>query len=89
MNLPIIDLDSQHSCYLFSLLRKEEYGKTLEVYTPETLKEIKRILENFSNSEAVKEYVLKRLDKIFEVIELQEWFYFNNLMKKLEEDISI
>jgi len=44
MKLPIIDLDSQHSCHLFSLLREEEHGKSLEVFTPETPEEIKEIL---------------------------------------------
>ena len=46
MNLPIIDLDSQHSCYLFSLLRQEEQEKSLQVFTPETVDEIKDILES-------------------------------------------
>lgn len=48
MGLPIVDLDSQHSCYLFSLLRKEEQGKSLQVFTPETPEEIKEILENIT-----------------------------------------
>ena len=46
MELPIVDLDSQHSCYLFSLLRKEEQGKSLQVFIPETTEEIREILEN-------------------------------------------
>jgi chromosome partitioning protein len=45
MGTPIIDLDSQHSCYLFSVLRKEEQGKFLQVFTPETIDEIEEILE--------------------------------------------
>jgi len=60
MNLPIIDLDSQHSCYLFSLLRKEERGKTLEVYISKTLKEIKRILENMPELYFVHSFEGKR-----------------------------
>jgi hypothetical protein len=53
MQVPIIDLDSQHSCYLFSLLREEEQGKSLEVFTPETLEEIKRILENMDHDKVI------------------------------------
>ena len=45
MGTPSIDLDSQHSCYLFSVLRKEEQGKFLQVFTPETIDEIEEILE--------------------------------------------
>jgi len=43
-NVPIVDLDSQHSCYLFSLLREEEQEKNLQVFTPETLDELKEAL---------------------------------------------
>jgi chromosome partitioning protein len=53
MRIPIIDLDSQHSCYLFSLLREEEQGKSLEVFTPETLEEIKKILENMDHDKVI------------------------------------
>ena len=53
MQLPIIDLDSQHSCYLFSLLRKEEQGKTLQVFTPETVEEIKEILKNMIHDKVI------------------------------------
>jgi len=53
MQLPIIDLDSQHSCYLFSLLRKEEQGKTLQVFTPETVEEIKGILKNMIHDKVI------------------------------------
>ena len=53
MGLPIVDLDSQHSCYLFSLLRKEEQGKSLQVFTPETPEEIKEILENIAYDKVI------------------------------------
>jgi chromosome partitioning protein len=53
MQLPIIDLDSQHSCYLFSLLRKEDQGKTLQVFTPETVEEIKEILKNMIHDKVI------------------------------------
>jgi chromosome partitioning protein len=53
MQLPIIDLDSQHSCYLFSLLRKEEQGKTLQVFTPETVEEIKEILKSMIHDKVI------------------------------------
>jgi chromosome partitioning protein len=53
MQLPIIDLDSQHSCYLFSLLRKEEQEKTLQVFTPETVEEIKEILKNMIHDKVI------------------------------------
>ena len=53
MQIPIIDLDSQHSCYLFSLLRKEEQGKTLQVFTPETVKEIEQILESMGHNKVI------------------------------------
>jgi len=53
MQLPIIDLDSQHSCYLFSLLRKEEQGKTLQVFTPETVGEIEQILESIDHNKVI------------------------------------
>jgi len=45
MHMPVIDLDSQHSCLLFSLLRREEQGKNLQVFTPEAMDEIEDILE--------------------------------------------
>ncbi len=48
MNCPIIDLDSQHSCYLFSILRKNT-GKPLEVFTPEDIDELKRIVNNIKS----------------------------------------
>jgi chromosome partitioning protein len=53
MGIPIIDLDSQHSCYLFSLLRKEEQGETLQVFTPETVDEIRQILENINYDKVI------------------------------------
>jgi len=53
MRIPIIDLDSQHSCYLFSLLREEEQGKTLHVFTPETVEEIKQTLENMDHDKVI------------------------------------
>ncbi|RUM41180.1 MAG: ParA family protein [Desulfurobacterium sp.] len=46
MQLPIVDLDSQNSCYLFSKIREKEQRKSLQVFTPETLEEIKEILRN-------------------------------------------
>ena len=53
MQVPIINLDSQHSCYLFSLLREEEQGKSLQVFTPGTLEEIKKILENMDHDKVI------------------------------------
>lgn len=53
MQLPVIDLDSQHSCYLFSLIRKQDHGKTLAVFTPEDLDEIKRILAELEESDVI------------------------------------
>ena len=53
MGLPIVDLDSQHSCYLFSLLREEEHGKSLQVFTPETPEEIKKILESMAYDKVI------------------------------------
>ena len=53
MGLPIIDLDSQHSCYLFSLLREEEHGKSLRVFIPETPEEIREILENMDYDKVI------------------------------------
>ena len=53
MGLPIVDLDSQHSCYLFSLLRKEEHEKSLQVFIPETPEEIKEILENMAYDKVI------------------------------------
>jgi len=53
MKLPIIDLDSQHSCYLFSLLREEEHGKSLKVFTPQTPEEIKEILKKLPSDKVV------------------------------------
>jgi len=53
MQLPIFDLDSQHSCYLFSLLRKEEQGKTLQVFTPETVGEIEQILKSIDHNKVI------------------------------------
>ncbi|MEO2069591.1 MAG: ParA family protein [Desulfurobacteriaceae bacterium] len=49
MQVPIIDLDSQHSCYLFSKIREREQGKLLQVFTPETLEDIKTILQERKN----------------------------------------
>ena len=53
MGLPIVDLDSQHSCYLFSLLREKEHGKSLQVFIPETPEEIKEILENMAYDKVI------------------------------------
>jgi chromosome partitioning protein len=54
MFVPIVDLDSQHSCYLFSLLRNEEKTrkKPIQVFTPETTEEIEQVLES-SNSQDI------------------------------------
>jgi chromosome partitioning protein len=52
MQVPVIDLDSQHSCYLFSMLRKEQ-GKTLQVFTPETVDEIKQILKDVDHGNVI------------------------------------
>ncbi|NIA09541.1 MAG: hypothetical protein GWP10_07395 [Nitrospiraceae bacterium] len=46
VQIPIVDLDSQHSCYLFSRIREKEQGKPLQVFVPETLEEIKGILQD-------------------------------------------
>jgi chromosome partitioning protein len=46
MQVPIVDLDSQHSCYLFSKIREKEQKKPLQVFTPETLEEVERIVQN-------------------------------------------
>ena len=48
MKLPVIDLDSQHSCYLFSLLREREHGKQLSVYIPETVDEFEKVLRELN-----------------------------------------
>jgi len=42
--LPVVDLDSQHSVKLFAAVRKSEKGRELEVYTPETVSELKEVL---------------------------------------------
>jgi chromosome partitioning protein len=53
MELPVIDLDSQHSCYLFSLLREREYGKQLPVYTPETVDELEKVLRELGGQDLI------------------------------------
>ena len=53
MKLPVIDLDSQHSCYLFSLLREKEYGKELSVYTPETVDELEKVLRELDGQDLI------------------------------------
>ena len=53
MQLPIIDLDSQHSCYLFSKIREKEYGKTLNVFVPETLEELKKVLKSYGKKDLI------------------------------------
>jgi len=50
MRLPIVDLDSQHSCYLFSKIRKKERGESLEVFTPEELEELKEVLNSLGRN---------------------------------------
>jgi len=50
MQLPIIDLDSQHSCYLFSKIREKEHRKFLEVFTPETMEELKKVINSFKRN---------------------------------------
>ncbi len=51
MELPIIDLDSQNSCYLFSRIREKNHGKPLEVYTPGNLSELKEFLRTRKGEE--------------------------------------
>ena len=53
MGSPVIDLDSQHSCYLFSVLRKNEHGKELTVFTPETISEIEKILDDLKSEHVI------------------------------------
>jgi len=53
MELPVIDLDSQHSCYLFSLLREREHGKQLSVYTPETVDELEKVLRELDGRDLI------------------------------------
>ncbi len=53
MGAPVIDLDSQHSCYLFSVLRKNEHGKELTVFTPETISEIEKILDDLKSEHVI------------------------------------
>jgi chromosome partitioning protein len=53
MEFPVIDLDSQHSCYLFSLLRKREHGRELPVYTPETIGELKQALKELEGQNLI------------------------------------
>ncbi len=53
MQLPIVDLDSQNSCYLFSKVREKEQRKSLQVFTPETLEEIKEILQNVDHRKLI------------------------------------
>jgi chromosome partitioning protein len=53
MELPVIDLDSQHSCYLFSLLREREHGKQLSVYTPETVDELEKVLRELGGRDLI------------------------------------
>jgi len=47
LSLPVIDLDSQHSVKLFAAIRKTE--KNMEVYTPETVEELKEVLKKEEN----------------------------------------
>ncbi len=53
MGAPVIDLDSQHSCYLFSVLRKNEQGKELTVFTPETISEIENVLDDLKSEHVI------------------------------------
>jgi chromosome partitioning protein len=53
MRIPIIDLDSQNSCYLFSKIREKEQKKSLQVFAPETLEELKSILVKLRNRKVV------------------------------------
>jgi chromosome partitioning protein len=53
MKLSVIDLDSQHSCYLFSLLREREHGKQLSVYTPETVDELEKVLRELGGQDLI------------------------------------
>ena len=54
MELPVIDLDSQNSCYLFSRIRERNHNKLLRIYTPENLSELKKIL----NTEKDKNFLI-------------------------------
>jgi chromosome partitioning protein len=55
MDIPIIDLDSQHSCYLFSILRSEEQTekKPIQVFTPETTEELEQMLESLHSQDII------------------------------------
>lgn len=53
MQLPIVDLDSQHSCYLFSKIREREHGRSLDVLTPETLEELKGVLKSYDGKDLI------------------------------------
>jgi len=53
MKFPVIDLDSQHSCYLFSLLREKEHSKELSVYTPETVDELEKVLRELDGQDLI------------------------------------
>jgi chromosome partitioning protein len=53
MKLPVVDLDSQHSCYLFSKIREREQNRSLQVFTPETLEELKEILESYKEKNLI------------------------------------
>jgi len=44
LKIPVVDLDSQHSVKLFSVIRRKEKGKPLLVYTPETVEDLKEVL---------------------------------------------
>jgi chromosome partitioning protein len=48
LKLPVVDLDSQHSVKLFSAIRRTK-SRTLKVYTPETIEELKEVLERKKN----------------------------------------
>ncbi len=53
MKFSIVDLDSQHSCYFFSLLRRREHNKELSVYTPETVDELERVLRGLNGQDLI------------------------------------
>ena len=53
MQIPVVDLDSQHSCYLFSKIREKEQRKPLQVYIPETVGEIKDIIQNAKHHDLI------------------------------------
>lgn len=50
LNADVLDLDSQHSCVLFSQLRKNAGHSPLTVHTAETVDELKAVLKPYQDS---------------------------------------